>query len=74
MLLLSGVLLPLIFAPTWIKTMSRFNPLTYAVDALRAIFAGNITDRALLQGIGILAVIACVTFWWGQRTFNKAIS
>ncbi|MCL5436547.1 MAG: ABC transporter permease [Candidatus Dependentiae bacterium] len=74
MLLLSGVLLPLIFAPVWIKTLSTFNPLTYAVDALRAIFAGNITDLVVLQGIGILAAIACLTFWWGRRTFNKAIS
>lgn len=74
MLLLSGVLLPLIFAPAWIKNMSAFNPLTYAVDALRTIFTGSITDPVVAQGISILAVIACLTFWWGQRTFNKALS
>ncbi|HBL98828.1 TPA: multidrug ABC transporter permease [Candidatus Dependentiae bacterium] len=74
MLLLSGVLLPLIFAPAWLKTMSKFNPLTYAVDALRAIFAGNLSDTAVWQGIAILTFIACATFWWGQRTFNKSIS
>lgn len=74
MLLLSGVLLPLIFAPAWLKTMSKFNPLTYAVDALRAIFAGNISDPVVFKGAIILAIIACLTFWWGQRTFNKAIS
>ncbi len=74
MLLLSGVLLPLIFAPNWIKTMSTFNPLTYAVDALRAIFAGNISDMVVIQGIAILALIACVTLWWGRRTFNQSIS
>lgn len=74
MLLLSGVLLPLIFAPTWLKNMSAFNPLTYAVDALRAIFAGNLSDPAVVTGILVLTVIACLTFWWGQRTFNRSIS
>ncbi len=74
MLLLSGVLLPLIFAPTWLKNMSNFNPLTYAVDALRTIFTGNISDPVVGQGIFILTLIACATFWWGYRTFNKALS
>lgn len=74
MLLLSGVLLPLIFAPGWIKTMSKFNPLTYAVDALRAIFAGNIYDPAVGLGILVLMLLGSVTFWWGQKTFNRSIS
>ncbi|MEU5883850.1 ABC transporter permease [Spirillospora sp. NPDC047279] len=40
MMFLSGALYPLSGLPTWLSVLTRFNPLTYAVDPLRqAVFA-----------------------------------
>lgn len=40
MMFLSGALYPLSGLPTWLTVLTRFNPLTYAVDPLRhAVFA-----------------------------------
>ena len=36
LLLLSGILLPMTFAPDWLAFLSSVNPLTHAVDAARA--------------------------------------
>src|SRR5919112_1733220 len=37
-LLLSGILLPLISAPGWLKAIANWNPFTWAVDGTRALF------------------------------------
>ncbi len=38
---LSGVFFPLNSAPSWVQVLSKFNPMTYGVDALRQIFLQN---------------------------------
>jgi len=40
MILLSGAFFPLDLAPTWIKTLALFDPLTYAVDLSRVLLTG----------------------------------
>ena len=51
LLLLSGMLLPLDDAPGWMRVLSELNPLTYVVDAERALFAGDVTDTVVLWGL-----------------------
>lgn len=41
LLILSGMMLPLETGPEWMRIASRFNPLTYIVDAERVLFAGG---------------------------------
>ncbi|WP_017599314.1 ABC transporter permease [Nocardiopsis lucentensis] len=41
LMLLSGVLLPMDLAPGWLYALSRLNPVSYVVDAERALFAGE---------------------------------
>lgn len=58
---LSGSLFPLETAPAALRMIAMFNPLTYGVDGLRAIFTGtsiyNVwTDFGVLVGITILFV------------------
>src|SRR5215213_8461733 len=38
-LLLSGILLPLLLAPNWLRQVAKFNPFSWAVDGTRALFA-----------------------------------
>lgn len=56
LMILSGILLPLATAPQWMQVLSWFNPLTYLVDAQRALFSGDLVDPAVWQG-GIAAVV-----------------
>ena len=50
LLILSGMMLPLEAGPRWIQVVGRFNPLTYIVDAERALFSGSLTDPAIALG------------------------
>ena len=74
LMLLSGVLLPISLAPGWLQTVADFNPLLYAVEAQRALFANNVADVTVLKGfaaVGGLAVIAVVA---AARTFGRAVA
>ena len=59
LLILSGMLLPLEAGPRWIQVLGRFNPLTWVVDAERALFAGSWTDPAIGWAV-VAAVLTCV--------------
>jgi ABC-2 type transport system permease protein len=41
LIFLAGVFFPINQAPDWLQVISKFNPLTYGVDAIRQIFLGN---------------------------------
>ncbi len=58
LLILSGMMLPLEAGPSWMQTASKFNPLTYIVDAERALLAGDIGAAAVAWG-WIAAVVTC---------------
>jgi len=71
-LLLSGVLLPLTLAPLWLRNLSDFNPLKYAVDASRAIFNGDLSSPAVWQAFAILFALVFLSFFWALRRIKKA--
>ena len=73
-LLLSGVLLPLSLAPGWLRDVARANPLSYAVNAGRAIFNDHLGDPSVLHGIGIMEVLAAIAVAVAARSFNRAAS
>lgn len=58
LLILSGMMLPLDSGPGWMQTVAQFNPLTYMVDASRALLAGAWTDTAIWQG-WLAAIVTC---------------
>ncbi|MCW2716234.1 MAG: type transport system permease protein [Pseudonocardiales bacterium] len=70
LLLLSGILLPMTLAPTWLYDLSRVNPFVYVVDAERAIFRGDLGSVAVV-GIVIMIALVVVTVAWGVRTFQR---
>src|SRR5215467_2105629 len=49
LLLLSGIMLPLTFAPDILKNIAKANPFNYAVTASRALVAGSLGDLAVRQ-------------------------
>src|SRR5262249_52418048 len=51
LMLLGGVLLPMTGAPHWLYALSRFNPLTYLVEAERTLFMGEVVNMSVLYGV-----------------------
>ena len=74
LLLLSGVLLPMSLAPSWLRTISTLNPFSHAVAANRAVFLGHLSNSNVLPGVVIIAVLAVVAVWFAARSFGRAIS
>jgi ABC-2 type transport system permease protein len=60
LMILSGMLLPLENAPAWMRIASRANPLTYIVEAERALFSGHYVHQSVPIGLVMaLATAAC---------------
>ena len=72
LLLLSGILLPLELAPDWLRTLSRLNPLTYIVEAERALFAGDFGGPSVAIGAAVAVGVAIVGLAIGTRMMRRA--
>jgi ABC-2 type transport system permease protein len=69
-LLLSGILLPL---SGWLKSVGKWNPFTYAVDASRALFAGDPGNPNVWKALVIVAVLAIAAATWAARSFARSV-
>ena len=74
LLLLSGVLLPLSFAPSWLRAIAAANPLAYAVDASRAIFNTQLGDPSIGIAVAIMVVLASIAISFAARAFGRAVA
>ncbi|MGI5145621.1 ABC transporter permease [Plantactinospora sp. CA-294935] len=72
-LLLSGILLPLNFAPGWLQGIADWNPFSWAVDGARALFAGDLGNDAVWQGLSVMAVITALAVVWAAREFARSV-
>lgn len=72
LLLLSGIMLPLTLAPTWLRDLATINPLSHAVDAARLLFSGDVGDPIVLRGFLIMGLLTAVAVWWAARSFRNA--
>jgi ABC-2 type transport system permease protein len=70
-MLLSGILLPMSFAPDWLETLSEFNPMTHIVDGTRAIFRGDIISSEAGIGFAVTAVLVLIGVYFGTRIFKN---
>lgn len=73
LLLLSGVLLPMNFGPTWLQIIAGVNPVAYIVDAQRALFTGAFADLSVLYGTVAACAIAAVGLVLGTRAMRRGI-
>jgi ABC-2 type transport system permease protein len=70
-LLLSGILLPMTLAPTWLGALSRANPFRYVVDGMRDAFAGRYATGTVWTGLAVALAAAVVAVAIGARTFQR---
>ncbi|MGX6602454.1 ABC transporter permease [Micromonosporaceae bacterium Da 78-11] len=72
-LLLSGILLPLTYAPGWLQGIADWNPFSWAVDGTRALFRGDLGAPDVWQGLVIMAVLAVLAVLWAAREFARSV-
>lgn len=67
---LAGVTLPLTLGPKWIQTVAHYNPLYYAVEGSRALFAGNFSDQSIFISFTLMILLSFLTSWFLIRTYR----
>lgn len=72
LMILSGMLLPLQTGPDWMQVASRFNPLTYLVDAERVLFAGGIGTAEAAAGWAAAVLTTAVGLTVGIRSMRRS--
>lgn len=72
LMILSGMLLPLETGPGWMRAVAHFNPLAHMVTAERLLFAGTLSDRAVLWGAIAAVATAAVGLVVGIRAMRRS--
>jgi len=70
-LLLSGILLPMELAPTWLRRLAQANPFSHVVDGARAAFRDDLGSSSLVIGLACAAGLAVVGVAVANRTFQR---
>jgi ABC-2 type transport system permease protein len=73
LLLLSGVLLPMAFAPHWLRLIANANPLTYVVNGSRALFSGGIATSSVWEALAITVPLTVLAVVWAGRAFARGL-
>jgi ABC-2 type transport system permease protein len=71
----SNAIYPTAIMPAWLQTVSRLNPLTYVVDALRTfMLAGSPSTLGLKHDYAVILVTTSVLVWIGARLYPRLAS
>jgi len=74
LLFMSTALTPKLFMPDWISDVSNFNPISYTVDAARALMVTGYDWGTVLKAFGVIGLIAVVTLGATLYLFRKVVS
>jgi ABC-2 type transport system permease protein len=72
MMFLGGVFVPLASMPFWLQVLARLFPLTYSVEALRAVLSGG-TWATVALDLGVLAAFSLVLFLLAVFTLARRV-
>jgi ABC-2 type transport system permease protein len=71
---LSGAFYPVESLPTWLRSIVLYNPMTYAVDGLRAVMIKGTSLFLVLPDVFVVAIFALLTQVLGNLAFYFALS
>ena len=74
LLFMSSALVPTTLMPGWMQNVSRLNPISYTVDAVRALTLTGFDWPKILEAFGIIGAIAIVTLGATLYLFRKVVS
>jgi ABC-2 type transport system permease protein len=66
----SSALVPKAFMPAWIQYISVINPITYAVEAVRAVLVATPDFFVYAKGLAVMLVFAGAALAWAVVAFN----
>ncbi|MCK4267735.1 MAG: ABC transporter permease [Actinomycetia bacterium] len=70
---LSGAMFPLSSLPPWLTVLTRVNPLTYGVDALRGLMLGpSLAEFSLGFDVMLLSIFAVIMMFFAVFLFNRS--
>jgi ABC-2 type transport system permease protein len=72
-MLLSGILLPLTYAPAWLQRVADWNPFSWGVEAARALFQGDRGNDYIWQALLILGPLTVLAVIVSSRAFAKSV-
>jgi len=72
--LLSGIMLPLSFAPKILQTIALLNPFTYAVNASRLLSDGLITQSTVIVSFVLFILLSAITLQWFIRVMKETVA
>ncbi|WP_434810567.1 ABC transporter permease [Microbacterium sp. bgisy189] len=72
LMILSGMLLPLSEGPGWMRVAATVNPLTWVVEAERALLAGDLGAIEVLWGWIAALVLAAIGLFVGIRAMRRS--
>lgn len=71
---LSSAFVPLAALPAWMRLVAEINPMTYAIDAMRALILSGWDAPRLAWMLAVLLVFDGVMFWLGARTLGRHLA
>ena len=74
LLFLSTALFPIDFMPSWVQTISMFNPISYAVNAIRVLMTNGYDWSTILPAWGVIGLVAVITLSATLYQFRKVVS
>lgn len=72
LLFLSTSMMPPALLPSWLETVSKFNPVSYVIDTARAFMNTGYDWTQLAKTLGVIALVGAVTLTGATRAFRKA--
>ena len=65
---------PLDFMPDWIQTVSKLNPISYTVDAVRVLMIDGFVLDTILSAYLVIGLVAVLTLGSTLYLFRKVVS
>ncbi len=69
----SNAIYPIAIMPPWLQVLARINPLSYQVDALRALMLGEASGQGIALDFGMLLVVATALLLIGARLYPRVV-
>jgi ABC-2 type transport system permease protein len=70
-LFLSNAMMPEFLLPDWLESLSKWNPASYVIEAIRALANSGYDWQAIGYSFGIVAILAVFTFSGAIRLFRR---
>lgn len=72
--ILSGIMLPLDFAPKIIQRIASFNPFSYAVHATRLLSDGHYLNEPVLLSFAAFIILSTISLRWLIRIMKETVA